>query len=93
MAINRKLPGVEVVIVVNGQPTKEFVDETVLDGPDADETVLKYMESISDSRFTIKTTIHPTYAGVDDLSFTYVLDGNKTPRPHCYDHNAGGALP
>ena len=94
MAINDKLPGVEVVIMINGQPAKEYVDETeVLQGPDAENTVLKYIESISDTRFEIRSTILRTYAGEHSLCFKYLLDGKLGPRKECFPTGTGISLP
>ncbi|OBT84583.1 hypothetical protein VE02_06329 [Pseudogymnoascus sp. 03VT05] len=80
MAVIDAVPGVEVSICINAQPVREYEDaDEVIDGPLASETVVKYIEAISDAQFTINVTVHPTFdehrRTRDDLLAQAKVDG------------------
>lgn len=80
MAVIDAVPGVEVFVCVDAQPVKEYEDaDEVIDGPLASKTVVKYIEAISDTQFTIKVTVHPAFdehrRTRDDLLTIAKVDG------------------
>ena len=80
MAVIDTVPGVEVFILINGQPVEEYEDSgEEVNGPLASKTAVKYIEAISDTEFTIKATVHPAFdkhrRTRDDLVVDAKVDG------------------
>ncbi|KFY72116.1 hypothetical protein V499_07733 [Pseudogymnoascus sp. VKM F-103] len=80
MAVIDAVPGVEVSVCVNSHPVKEYEDtDEIIDGPLASTTVVKYIEAISDTQFTINITVHPAFdehrQTRDDLLVNAKVDG------------------
>jgi hypothetical protein len=85
MAIHSDLPGIEVTIVSDGKPLKEYDtenDKTKHDNKTAvlhqeAWTVTKYVECVSQSTFDIKLKVQEPYKlGCGTLSFEVKVDGN-----------------
>jgi hypothetical protein len=82
MAVIDAVPGVEVSIWIDGQPVKEYEDaDEEVDGPLAPNAVVKYIEAISDTEFTIKPTVRPAFWAYRqtayDLAFIVQVDGKR----------------
>jgi len=74
MAVLDGLPGLEVEIVVNGQPLKEYTD-TFVDEEEA-KTVIKYVEAVSGANFEIYCRFTRPYPHRDVVNSAHVeLDG------------------
>ena len=82
MAVIDEVPGVEVSILIDGQPVEEYEDtDEKVNGPLASKTVVKYIEVISDTEFTISFAVLPAFweyirTGYD-LCFEATVDGQR----------------
>ncbi|KFY49060.1 hypothetical protein V495_00779 [Pseudogymnoascus sp. VKM F-4514 (FW-929)] len=82
MAVIDTVPGVEVSILINGQPVEEYVDSgEEIDGPLASKTVVKYIEAISDAEFIIKASALSAFyqhrKTKDDILVGVEIDGAR----------------
>lgn len=80
MAVNDAVPGIEVSILINGKPVEEYEDSgEEIDGPLASKTVVKYIEALSDTEFTINTDAFPAFDEYqekrDDILVDTRIDG------------------
>jgi hypothetical protein len=83
MAILEAVPGVGVSIYINGQSVKEYEDDgEEMGGPLAPNTVVKYIEAISDAEFEINVSVLPAFREhrviIHDLVFQVNIDSTKT---------------
>lgn len=71
------------VILIRDQKVKEYIHKNeVLQGPDAGKAVVKYIESLSTTHFTIRTIIGAGYDKKFALVAQYVLDRRSyAPQP------------
>jgi hypothetical protein len=72
MAVLNSVPGLEVKIVVNGEPLQEYVDN---EDELAPNTVLKYVEATSGAEFTVQYTITSEFTYNHDMSLRVYVDG------------------
>ncbi|KAF2872366.1 hypothetical protein BDV95DRAFT_661569 [Massariosphaeria phaeospora] len=73
MAILPDCPGLEVKIVVDGEPLKEYED----DGTPAPKSVTKYIEAVSDAKFEINYAFNKDYPHAYDVRVVVKLDGQQ----------------
>jgi len=74
MAVLGGLPGLEVRVMVNGEPLKEYTD-TFVDEEEA-KTVIKYIEAVSGANFEISCRFTRPYPHRDVVNSAHVeLDG------------------
>jgi hypothetical protein len=74
MVIPTFCPGVNIEIIVNGQPLVEYEDDD--EGPPAPNTVTKYIEAQSEAHFAVRVAVGKAFhfpAG--DLQVQITLDG------------------
>ena len=75
MAVLDTLPGVEVNIVVNKKPLKEYQDSDV---EEEHRTVTRYVEAVSNQVFEIHMTIEKGFKFRGNcLTFKIYVDGNR----------------
>ncbi|KFY21343.1 hypothetical protein V493_07498 [Pseudogymnoascus sp. VKM F-4281 (FW-2241)] len=80
MAISKSLKGVTVSIIINGSTPKEYeapMDETKHDHPN--KTVLRYIEAISGTNYSILIEVSPGYKLKSSLKFVVQIDGWTLP--------------
>lgn len=85
MAILNSIPGlaVSVAVAANELPEYECRDEEP-QGPFANKTVLRYIESVSDAEFVIKFQISPPFQlGCAALHFKVCIDGHPVKGTIC----------
>jgi hypothetical protein len=96
MAIHSDYPGLNVQIIVNGQPLPEYVDN---DEPSSPKGSTQYVEAKSGSEFMVNASFSPPFPAAD-VSFKIKLDGNtvktslrdKSTLLTANGHSFGGAL-
>jgi hypothetical protein len=71
MAITRAFPGIQVEVLVEGEPLKEYDDE---DEEVTTDKVTKFIEAKSGSEFKIRWTFTPPFPG-DSVCFYIYMDG------------------
>ncbi|TGJ85624.1 hypothetical protein E0Z10_g3169 [Xylaria hypoxylon] len=84
MAVIDQVPGIEVTIQVDGENATEYVDphapDSDLDANHECPIITKYIESIDDTKFSVKVAIDDDAYAWDDiehcLSSSIVIDGN-----------------
>ncbi|KAF2210148.1 hypothetical protein CERZMDRAFT_86456 [Cercospora zeae-maydis SCOH1-5] len=73
MAINDALPGIEIVITVDGEPLEEYIESASKQEPN---TITRYVEAKSDQIFAIRITVAKgTPMKGDCLVFAIYVDG------------------
>lgn len=81
MAVLEELKGIEVQIRSAGAPLQEYTDRFAEPGPNnplADVTVVRYVEAVSDERFSVLLSVLPAYiSGGHALVFTLSIDGDQ----------------
>ena len=81
MAIIECLPGVEVCTRIDSKLVKEYDNPNEeMNGDDAKKTVVKYIDSVSDKRFTIQLGVLENFANDKSITFELYLDGRQTFR-------------
>jgi hypothetical protein len=73
MAIHPDHPGLVAEVVVNGQALREYDD----DGQPQLRTVTKYVEAVSDARFSVRYTIPKGLTGVCGVRSNLMIDGRN----------------
>jgi hypothetical protein len=82
MAISKTIKGVTVSIVAGGKICKEYEDphdETEHEFPN--RTVLRYIESFSDTNYSILNEVSLRYKLKSSLEFVVQVDGYTLPKP------------
>ena len=108
MAIISHLPGLKVAIEVDGRTAKEYnAPQDVATTPedlsfhplrpvadDADPYIVKYIESIPDTRFAIRVEVEPKFRfhGAA-VNFYSEIDGQKAPSSHLIHWKHEGEIP
>lgn len=88
MARSKALKGVSVSIVVNGTKATEYeapADETPHRHPS--KTVLRYIEAISGTNYSILTEVSPEYKLKSSLEFQVRVDGWMLSMPRIFVRN------
>lgn len=97
MAILPTLPGIEAVILINGNPALEYVDDNEVRVEHEDEdiaeyqathTISKYIQSQTDQKFSIQLKVGSPYVQGQfmahvRLNFHIYVDGAKVADPWC----------
>jgi hypothetical protein len=85
MAVLNSLPGLAVSVSVAGKELPEYEHrEDESDGPLANKTVLRYIESISDAEFAINFRISPPFQlDCYALNFRVSIDGKRVRGKIC----------
>ncbi|KAH7125266.1 hypothetical protein B0J11DRAFT_486692 [Dendryphion nanum] len=73
MAILPECPGLEVQIIVNDSPAKEYDDE---DADDPPKTITKYIEAVSDAKFKIQYIFTNRFSCKHGVEVAFFVDGN-----------------
>lgn len=79
MAILDEVPGLEVEILVNGQPLREYTDHGAAAVPA--HTVERYVEAQSNATFEIHYTFRPPFPVDRSISMIITCDGNGIDQP------------
>lgn len=85
MAILDALPGVKVSTSAAGKELKEFEDhQENLEGPLACKTLLRCLESVSDSEFAVNITVSPSFIfDCPNIVFRVFVDGDFIMGKYC----------
>lgn len=79
MAITGAAPGISAIILVDGEPLKEYIDNTIEDG---DDTVTRFVEALSDKNFRILLQVEKgTEITRAAVSFAIFVDGESLANP------------
>jgi protein involved in ribonucleotide reduction len=78
MAVLAEVPGLEVEILVNGQPLREYEDYSA-EVPA--QTIERYVEAQSDAQFEIHYTFKAPFPADRPISMIATIDGNDVDEP------------
>jgi hypothetical protein len=73
MAIHNSCPGLNVQVIVGGQPLTEYIDQDVSQNP---HSVTAYVEAVSGAQFEINSTFTVPFP-LADVSCAIYLDGKR----------------
>jgi hypothetical protein len=88
MAIIPGVPGLEVEVLINEEPVKEYEDEDAEEVPTVSGSVAKYIESQTGAEFSFRCKFSKDSSlQNDDLAIIFSIDGTESVKHLCRKKN------